>query len=134
MRPKAGVPGLTTSVVASVDSIGPRADAYSQIGSSNCAGKRGRSRRCPVVTACNGDADRRPAHQKAVFAPVVAARNGDTNRRPAHQEAALGLVVEHRDELGAIVGLAAERLVRDDDRGSRQCSRRDAIEPRPAEW
>jgi malate synthase len=45
-----------------------------------------------------------------------------------HQEAALGLVVEHRDELGAIVGLAAQRFVRDDDRGSRQCSRRDTIE------
>ena len=59
---------------------------------------------------------------------MVVARNGDNDRRPAHQKAALGLVVEHRDELGAIVGLAAQRLVRDDDRGSRQCSRRDAIE------
>jgi hypothetical protein len=57
---------------------------------------------------------------EAVVAPVVATRNGDIVRRPAHQEAALGLVVEHRDELGAIVGLAAQRLVRDDDRGSRQ--------------
>src|SRR5215468_12177552 len=65
---------------------------------------------------------------EAVVAPVVAARNWEIDRRPAHQEAALGLVVEHRDELGAIVGLAAQRLVRDDDRGSRQCSRRDAIE------
>jgi len=65
---------------------------------------------------------------EAVVAPVVASRNADTDRRPAHQEAALGLVVEHRDELGVIVGLAAQRLVRDDDRGSRQCSRRDAIE------
>src|SRR5499427_4642048 len=64
---------------------------------------------------------------EAVVAPVVAARNGDIDRRPAHQEAALGLVVEHRDELGAIVGLAVQRLVRDDDRGSRQCSRRDTI-------
>src|SRR6516225_7181755 len=54
-------------------------------------------------------------------AEAVVARNGDIDRRPAHQEAALGLVVEHRDELGAIVGLAAQRLVRDDDRGSRQC-------------
>jgi hypothetical protein len=54
-----------------------------------------------------------------LVAPVVAARNGDTDRRPAHQEAALGLVVEHRDELGAMVGLAAQRVVRDDDRGSR---------------
>jgi hypothetical protein len=45
-------------------------------------------------------------------------RSGVIDRRPAHQEAALGLVVEHRDELGAIVGLAAQRLVRDDDRGN----------------
>ena len=37
------VPGLTTSVVASVDSIGSRADTHSQVGSSNCAGKRSRS-------------------------------------------------------------------------------------------
>ena len=43
----------------------------------------------------------------AVVTPRAAARNGDIDRRPAHQEAALGLVVEHRDELGAIVGLAA---------------------------
>src|SRR6516165_187408 len=56
---------------------------------------------------------------EAVVAPIVATRD---DCRPAHQEAALGLVVEHRDELGAIVGLAAQRLVRDDDRGSRQCS------------
>ena len=37
---------LTTSAVASVDSIGRRADPYWQVGSSNCAGKRNRSRRC----------------------------------------------------------------------------------------
>ena len=48
-------------------------------------------------------------------AEAVVARNGDIDRRPAHQEAALGLLVEHRDELGALVGLAAQRLVRDDD-------------------
>src|SRR6202163_3931165 len=65
---------------------------------------------------------------EAAVAPGVAARNGDIDRRPARHEAALGLVVQHRDELGAIVGLAAQRLVRDDDRGSRQCGRRDAIE------
>jgi len=46
--------------------------------------------------------------KEAAVAPVVAARNGDIDRRPAHQEAALGLVVEHRDELGAVVGLAAQ--------------------------
>src|SRR6516225_7103128 len=31
---------LTTSAVASVDSIGRRADAYWQVGSPNCAGKK----------------------------------------------------------------------------------------------
>jgi hypothetical protein len=35
MRPTRGVPRLTTSAVASVDSIGPRADAHCQAGSSN---------------------------------------------------------------------------------------------------
>src|SRR6266436_5404702 len=43
---------------------------------------------------------------EAAVAPV-AARNGDIEARPARHEAALGLVVQHRDELGAIVGLAA---------------------------
>ena len=75
------------------------------------AGARTRIGRLGVPIALEKEAE-------AVVAPVVAARNGDIDRRPAHQEAALGLVVEHRDELGAIVGLAAQRLVRDDDRGS----------------
>ena len=44
---------------------------------------------------------------EAAVAPLVAARNGDIDRRPARHEAALGLVVQHDDELGAIVGLAA---------------------------
>src|SRR6266404_8035675 len=66
--------------------------------------------------------------EKRPVAPEVAARNGDISRRPARHKAALGLVVQHRDELGAMVGLAAQRLVRDDDRGSRHCGRRDAIE------
>ena len=47
----------------------------------------------------------------AVAAPVVAARNGEIDRRLAIQKAALGLVVEHCDELGPMVGLAAKRLV-----------------------
>src|SRR5262249_59536840 len=68
---------------------------------------------------------------EAIVAPIVAARNGDIDRRPAHQEAALRLVVEHHDELGAIVGLAAQRLVPDHERGSRQYSRREAIEHIP---
>src|SRR5437588_10963629 len=38
---------LTTSAVARVDSIAPRADAYWQDGRSNCAGKRSRTRPCP---------------------------------------------------------------------------------------
>ena len=46
-RPTRGVPRLTTSVVASVDSIGRRADVYCQVGSSNWAEKRSRSRCCP---------------------------------------------------------------------------------------
>jgi hypothetical protein len=65
---------------------------------------------------------------RAVVAPEAVARNGDIGRGLARHEAALRLVVQHRDELGAIGGLAAQRLVRDDDRGSRQCGRRNAIE------
>src|SRR5260370_41763944 len=53
---------------------------------------------------------------EAVVVPAVAARNGVIIRRQARHKAALGLVVQHRDELGAIVGLAAQGLVRDDDR------------------
>src|SRR6516165_9702181 len=64
------------------------------------AGARTRIGRLGVPIAWEEEAE-------AVVAPVVAARNGDIDRRPAHQEAALGLVVEHRNELGAIVGLAA---------------------------
>src|SRR5262245_12136631 len=59
---------------------------------------------------------------------VVIARNEGLGRRLAGYEATLGLIAQHRDKLGAIVGLGAQRLVRDDDRGSRQCGRRDAIE------
>src|SRR5437879_5545392 len=65
---------------------------------------------------------------ETVVALDVVARNEDISRRPARYKAALGLITQHRDELGAIVGLAAQRLVRDDDRGSRRCGRRDAIE------
>src|SRR3984957_7669035 len=65
---------------------------------------------------------------EAVVALDAGARNANIGRRPARHEAALGLVVQHRDELGAIIGLAAQWLVRDDDRGSWQCGRRDAVE------
>jgi len=57
---------------------------------------------------------------EAVVAPDVSARNEGIDRRPARYEAALGLIAQHRDKLGAIVGLGAQRLVRDNDRGSRQ--------------
>src|ERR1700758_3122462 len=61
--------------------------------------------------------------EEAVAATPPVARNGVTFRRNprcrlARDEAALGLVVEHRNELGAVVGLGAQRLVRDDDRGA----------------
>src|SRR3984957_5647391 len=57
----------------------------------------------------------------------AAARDADIVRALAHREAALWLIVQHHDELRAIVSLAVQRLVRDDERGSRQCGRRDAI-------
>ena len=47
-------------------------------------------------------------------------RDRDIGRGLARHETALRLTAQHRDELGAIIGLAAQRLVRDDDRGSRQ--------------
>ena len=56
------------------------------------------------------------------------ARLRDGVRTLAHGEAALRLVVEHHDELGAIIGLAVRRLVRDDDRRPRQGGRRNEIE------
>jgi len=58
---------------------------------------------------------------------AVAVRDLDIDRGLARDEAALRLVAQHRDELGAIVGLRAQRLVRDDDRGSRHGGRRDAM-------
>src|SRR5882757_6367456 len=64
---------------------------------------------------------------KTVFAGTVGC-NIDRGRGLARDEAALGLVAQHRDELGAVVGLGAQRLVRDDDRGSRHSGRRDPIE------
>src|SRR2546421_10733513 len=48
-----------------------------------------------------------PKEAEAVVAPVIAARNGDIDRRLARHETALRLVVQHRDELGAIVSLTA---------------------------
>src|SRR4029077_4748184 len=52
----------------------------------------------------------------AVVIPEVVARNEGFGRRLARYEATLGLIAQHRDKLGAIVCLGAQRLVRDDDR------------------
>src|ERR1700753_2129924 len=41
-------------------------------------------------------------------------------RRLARDETALGLIAQHRDEFGTIIGFGAERFVGDDDRGPRQ--------------
>src|SRR6516225_124388 len=68
-----------------------------------------------------------PAHESEV-APGATARDAYIGRGPAHREAALRLVVQRHNRLRAIVSLAVQRLVRDDERGSRQCGRRDAIE------
>src|SRR5262245_50685252 len=52
-------------------------------------------------------------------AVVVARKEGVGRRARARDEAALRVVVQRNDELRAIVGLAVQRLIRDDDRGSR---------------
>src|SRR5665213_4608084 len=66
-----------------------------------------------------GSADVRIASEKGkeVEAAVVVLARNDIGRGLACQEAALRIVVQHREELGAIVGFFAQRLVRDDDRG-----------------
>src|SRR6516225_8112289 len=46
-------------------------------------------------------------------------------RARAVHDTALRLVVQRNDELRAIVGLAMERLARNDERGPRHCGRRD---------
>src|SRR6185437_12279719 len=58
----------------------------------------------------------------------VVAGNVDIGAGLARDEPALRLVAQHGDEFGAIVGLATQRLVRDDDRGSRRGGRRNAVE------
>src|SRR5256886_13314951 len=55
---------------------------------------------------------------EAVVAPEVLVRNQDIDRGLARHEAALGLIAQHRDELGSVVGLAAQRLRRGGPRGS----------------
>ena len=63
-----------------------------------------------------------------IVAPPGALLRIDIDSRLARDEAALRLLAEHGDELGAIIGFLAERLVGDDDRGARQGGRRDTIE------
>src|SRR5262249_59537105 len=69
-----------------------------------------------------------PGAEAETVVVAIAARDAGVGRGPAHCEAALWLVVQRQDKLRAIVRLAVQRFVRDDDRGSRQCGRRDAIE------
>src|SRR5262245_11592645 len=57
--------------------------------------------------------------EEAGAAPEVVARKVDAGARPARYKPALRLVAQYGDKFGAIIGLAAQRLVRDDDRGSR---------------
>src|SRR5450759_3623717 len=69
-----------------------------------------------------------PGKKEAGVAPEVVARKVAIGGRLARYKAALGLVAQHRDKFGAIVGLATQRLVRNDDRGARQGGLRDSIE------
>src|SRR5262249_58299157 len=69
-----------------------------------------------------------PGAEAETVVVAMAPRDAGVGRGPAHREAALWLVVQRQDKLRAIVRLAVQRLVRDDDRGSRQCGRRDPIE------
>src|SRR3974377_509175 len=55
--------------------------------------------------------------KKAGGALEVVARKIDIGARLARYKSALRLVAQHRDEFGAIVGLATERLPRDARRG-----------------
>src|SRR5579883_1587025 len=68
---------------------------------------RGRIARLRVAVALE-------EREKAAVAPdIAAARDEAIGRRLARDKAALRLIIEHRDELGAIVGLATQRFVRD---------------------
>src|SRR5450830_840813 len=69
-----------------------------------------------------------PGKKEAGVAPEVVARKVAIGGRLARYKPALRLVAQHRDKFGAIVGLATQRLVRNDDRGARQGDLRDSIE------
>src|SRR5262245_17299456 len=61
-------------------------------------------------------------------AEVVTAHDTGIGRARTGDDAALRLIAQRNDELRAIIGLAVQRLVRNDERGPRQYGWRDAIE------
>src|SRR6476646_2240405 len=69
-----------------------------------------------------------PAKGAEKVVPSATARDAEIVLAPAHRKTALRLIVQYHDELRAIVSLAVQGLVRNDERGSRQCGRRDAVE------
>jgi hypothetical protein len=66
--------------------------------------------------------------KEAEEAAVVTACDADIGRARACHETPLRLVVQRNNELCAIVGLFVQGLIRDDERGSRPCGWRNAIE------
>src|SRR5262249_2549478 len=105
------------------------------------AGNRA-GRHC-AFPACHTACSRRAASSPPALWPlIIAAAPGrivETPATPAEPDAHIGrartvhdatlrLVVQRNDEFGAIVGLTVQRLVRNDERGPRQCGWRDAIE------
>src|SRR6266852_145029 len=101
------------------------------------AGNRA-GRHC-AFPACHAACSRRaasspPAQWPLIIVPIVVetppatpaeadvtARDAEIGRARAVDDAALRLVVQRNDELGAIIGLAVQRLIRNDERGPRQC-------------
>src|ERR1700738_159823 len=103
------------------------------------AGNRA-GRHC-AFPACHAACSRRAASSPPALWPLIIApgrivetpatpaeADADIGRARAVDDAALRLVVQRNDELRAIVVLAVQRLVRNDERGPRQCGWRDAIE------
>src|SRR6202048_3584694 len=96
------------------------------------AGNRA-GRHC-AFPACHAACSRRAASSPPALWPLIIApgrivetpatpaeADADIGRARAVDDAALRLVVQRNDELRAIVGLAVQRLVRNDERGPRQC-------------
>src|SRR5665213_4377283 len=111
MRPTRGFPRLTAGLLHSTIVLAARPAGIASLGA-------------PIALKKEPE----DAVVSAVVVPDVVARYEGFGRRFARYEAPLRLIAQHRDKLGAIVGLGAQRLVRDDDRGSRQCGRPDAVE------